>query len=269
MIALETGFPDIRLTPYVKMYFWGSDEDAPRVQRTVPNGEMGLCFYRNSNVIYDGQGNISSCLSGQRTVYQDIISDGRLEIVFVGFTTLGAHMFFNTSLYEFFGKNISLSELGDQDLLDLEQRVMLATSTSEIWSLLDEFFLQRLSQSKADPINFKRLWRAISYGQRHLADARVSDLASEACLSERHLSRVFSDITGMSPKDYMRVQRYHNTLKELKAMKVGETISDIAWRNGYCDFSHLSAEFRKISGYSPSTLIGVSDNDSDEIGWRI
>ena len=81
MAQFVSRLPDPRLRPYVKVYFWGYDSHAPRVQRIVPNGEMGLCFYRSNPVIYDGVGRVNSCLAGQNIHYQDIISiDGKIEI---------------------------------------------------------------------------------------------------------------------------------------------------------------------------------------------
>ena len=33
--------------------------------------------------------------------------------------------------------------------------------------------------------------------------------------------------------------------------------------------SHMIHEFKTISGYSPAQLIGLSENDADEFGWRL
>ena len=53
-------------------------------------------------------------------------------------------------------------------------------------------------------------------------------------------------------------------------MRVGERlIGQVAWRNGYYDYAHMSADFRKICGYAPMTLLRISENDGDEVGWRI
>ena len=47
------------------------------------------------------------------------------------------------------------------------------------------------------------------------------------------------------------------------------TLTEVAWRNGYYDYAHMSADFRKICGYAPMTLLRISENDGDEVGWRI
>ncbi|MCQ2219198.1 MAG: helix-turn-helix domain-containing protein [Paludibacteraceae bacterium] len=271
MIQFLTRLPNDRLAPYIRMYFWAKDDNPPLVQRIVPNGEMGLCFYRSNSVTYLGLGERQSCLSGQFVHYQDIVSNGGIEIVGAHFTTLGAHLFFRMPLRELFGKTLSLSDVNDEGLVALEEKIMAASDCQGCWDLLDAFFLKRIVESAEDSLNIRRLQRAIAYGQRHLSDAHICDVASEACLSERHFSRLFADMVGLSPKDYLRLQRYHQTLHDLKNANrtAQESFTEIAWGNGYYDFSHLSSDFRKISGYSPTQLLKESANDDDLVGWRL
>ncbi|MBR6076850.1 MAG: helix-turn-helix domain-containing protein [Paludibacteraceae bacterium] len=269
MFRLTTRLPDARLRPYIKMYFGSSDDHAPHVQRIVPNGEMGICFYRGNEVTYDGIGPIRSCLSGQSVSYQDIVSDGRIDIVGAHFTTLGAALFFNAPLHSLFGAPTPLRVLGDKELDRLEEQIMEAGGYDLCFDLMDRFFLGRIGRTDIDPLNLRRLQRAIAYGQRHTAEARIDDIASEACLSQRHFNRLFTETAGLSPKEYLRLLRYRKALADLKSNRGSATMSEIAWRNGYCDLSHMSADFRKISGYTPAVLLGKSENENDDFGWRI
>lgn len=259
--------PDERLRPYIKMYFWGNDNQAPLVQRIVPNGEIGLCFYRSGKVLYDHVGDRRSCLAGQSTHYQDIISDGNIEITGVHFTTLGAHLVFHSPLNIFFGQTVAIDDLEDKGLSELEDQIMTASTYLDCWRVMDSFFLNRIMEADVNVLNFKRLQRAIAYCQHCFNTVHICDMAEQACLSERHFNRVFSEVTGMSPKEYLRLQRYHKTLKNIKSGT--DTISGIALKNGYCDFSHLAQDFKSISGYSPTELLKYSRNDNDEFGWRL
>ena len=157
MVTIKTRLPIPSLRPYVKMYFWGKDDEAPLVQRIVPNGEMGLCFYLNQPVIYDGIGERRSCLSGQSLHYLDIVSDGRIEIVGAHFTTLGAHVFFSSPLRHFFGQIVPLADLADPRLHRLEEDVMLASDYEICWDLMEAFFLERLCHSDFDALTIPPL----------------------------------------------------------------------------------------------------------------
>ncbi|MGN0032465.1 MAG: helix-turn-helix domain-containing protein [Candidatus Limimorpha sp.] len=273
MVEFSCRRPDTRLSPFVKMYFWGKDDSPPLIQRTVPNGEMGLCFYRNSSVIYKGVGDIQSCIAGQSTIFQDIISKGPIEIVVAHFTTIGAHLFFNMPLNILFGRISRLGEVEDTGLSVLEEKIMLAPDYHACWDELDSFFLQRLDVNNDDLLNLKRLQRAVAYGQRNPAESNVVEAASSACLSTRHFNRLFSKTIGMPPKDFLRIKRFHYALKNLKDLYMTDkshySLTDIACKSGYYDLSHMSSEFLSITGLSPKKLLAVSQNDNDSVGWRM
>lgn len=260
--------PDIRLAPYIKGYFWGKDNDAPKVQRIVPNGEMGLCIYKNCKVVYDRFGETTGCISGQRSNYTDIISNGFIENIAVNFTTLGASVFFDTPLQEYHDKYVPIEEITDKGYIKLSERINEESDPEKCFEILDEFFLEKISHNTKDELNIRRMTRALSYGQIN-REARICDFASEVCISERQFTRIFNEIVGMSPKNYFRLKRYHQTVIDLKNRKHNQSLSEIAIENGYADFSHMSSEFKRISGYSPADLLKISENDTDEIGWRI
>ena len=273
MAEIRMESPDASLCPFIKMYFWGYDTNVPRVQRIVPNGEMGLCFYRRGDVSYVAADWVAasqkSCIMGQGMHYNDIIAEGEVEIVGTHFTALGASVLIGGSMHDYYGRVVSVADMGDTGLMTLEERIGEAETPEECFELMDRFFLERLDSVDAGNLNLRRLKRAIAYGQRLRRDVRIEDMAMEACLSKRQFGRIFADTVGMPPKDYLRIMRYRRTLAELKAAKGREPVSRIAWRNGYYDFSHLTSDFIKISGYTPSVLLDLSANDNDDAGWRI
>lgn len=269
MIELEHILPDVRLRPYIKMYFWGRDMTPPLSQRVVPNGEMGLMFYRDSTTTLDGTIPMLACVKGQSVSYHDIVSTGGIDMIFVHFTMLGARILLAKPLNEFFESIVELSDMEDAELRTLKSRVIQADSHQQCWTIFDEFFQHRLATSNVNELNIRRLQRAIAYSRWHEHSVSVERLAEEACLCERQFRRMFSDMVGLSPKDYLRVQRYHTAVHDLKCNRGKVTLSEIAWRNGYYDLSHLYADFRRISGYTPAGLLDVSRNDDDAVGWRI
>lgn len=269
MIDFETLLPDPSLRPFVKMYFWGRDDNPPLAQRVVPNGEMGLMFYRNDNASLDGVQHMRSCIKGQSMRYHDIVARHCIEIVGAHFTVLGARLFFHAPLSEFFEQVVELDNLGDLDLNVLEHQVMDAADHHACWHAIESFFLHRLHSSDADALKFSRTRQAVTYASQHAASAHVTHMAAESCLSTRQLNRTFSDLIGLSPKDFIRLQRYQHALLDLKINRSSTSLAEIAWRNGYYDYSHMSSDFRKLTGFSPTAILSVSKNDGDTVGWRI
>ena len=193
-----------------------------------------------------------------------------IEVVGVHFTILGASLFFPAPLDLYAGQMVPLEAMEDCRLLRLEERVMEAPDCHTCWQLMDGYFEEALKASSVDAMNLRRLHRAISYGMSHLHEVRMAEVASEACLGERQFGRLFASMVGMTPKEFLRLQRYHRTVADLKQSPLGSTtLTEVAWRNGYYDYSHMSSDFRKICGYAPMMLLRVSENDGDEVGWRI
>ena len=140
MTELESRLPDVRLMPYIKMYFWGRDMNPPLSQRVVPNGEMGLMFYRDCNAALDGVKQMHACVKGQSVRYHDVVSCGGIEIVCVHFTVLGARLILGMPLYEFYENIVELSDMDDVDLKMLGERVLQAENHRECWAMFDSFF---------------------------------------------------------------------------------------------------------------------------------
>lgn len=271
------------------MYFGAADDTPPKVQRILPNGEIGLCFYRGNTTIYDGLGMVQSCVSGPLLRYQDIISEGRIDIAGVHLTTIGAHVLLSVPPSEIGSRTVRLCDLGDSGIRELESRIMSASGYGECFDAMDAYFLRRLFATDIDTLDMRRIQRALAYGQRHLAEAHIPELASEACLSPRHFSRIFTDMVGIVPKEYLRLRRFQSAMRGMKISAWSSasdisgdetckerhmtlppgTMTRIAWDNGYCDYAHLYSEFRKISGYSPRQLLSLSENTDDSYGWRM
>ena len=73
-----------------------------------------------------------------------------------------------------------------------------------------------------------------------------------------HISRLFSQVEGMTLEQYFI---------QLKIEKVKEwltynelTLSEIAWKLGYKSVQHLSGQFRKITGMTPTAFRNLKEN---------
>lgn len=86
----------------------------------------------------------------------------------------------------------------------------------------------------------------------HESPEKVSttQLAYDACLSDRHFRNMFKTVTGQTPKRYIDNVRISLACEMLRAQFT--SLSNIAERLGYCDAFHFSKAFRKSIGVSPS-----------------
>lgn len=66
------------------------------------------------------------------------------------------------------------------------------------------------------------------------------------------LSRLFSSVEGITIEKYIISQKIER-VKELLVYD-NETLSEIAWKLGYSSVQHLSAQFKKVTGLTPTTF---------------
>jgi AraC-like DNA-binding protein len=85
------------------------------------------------------------------------------------------------------------------------------------------------------------------------ARANVTALAQAAGVSRQHLTRVFRDVVGLSPKRYCRIARFQAGLAYADSAQAVEW-SVAARELGYADQSHMIADFREMSGLTPAAL---------------
>ncbi len=78
----------------------------------------------------------------------------------------------------------------------------------------------------------------------------LAALASEAATSPYHFLRVFRDVVGMTPHQFLLHTRLHRAAVRLRASD--EPISAIAFDVGFIDLSTFNRRFRRLIGVSPS-----------------
>jgi AraC-like DNA-binding protein len=101
---------------------------------------------------------------------------------------------------------------------------------------------------------------------------RVKDsefIAREVGQEYHSLSTLFSSVEGMTIEQYLILQRIER-VKEL--LKYGElTLSEIAYRMGYSSVAHVSNQFKKVTGMTPSEfkkLGGMHRHPIDQVGVK-
>jgi AraC-like DNA-binding protein len=92
--------------------------------------------------------------------------------------------------------------------------------------------------------------RIASEEQTLLATPSLGALAHEAAMSPYHFLRVFREIIGMTPHQYVLRTRMHRAAVRLRLSD--EPVSAIAFDAGFNDLSTFNRRFRRIMGASPS-----------------
>ncbi len=97
----------------------------------------------------------------------------------------------------------------------------------------------------------RQLIQILDYINEHLdQDIKLADLAQLLGMSQFHLSHLFKQSIGTAPYQYLLQQRIERAKQLLK--QTDQSIMDIAFLCGFNSHSHLSKQFRQLTGMTPT-----------------
>jgi AraC family transcriptional regulator len=97
----------------------------------------------------------------------------------------------------------------------------------------------------------RQLLQVLDYIHDHLdQDIKLADLAALLSMSRFHFSHLFKQSIGTSPYQYLLQQRIERAKQLLKQTE--RSIMEIALECGFNSHSHLSKQFRQLTGITPT-----------------
>jgi AraC-like DNA-binding protein len=83
-----------------------------------------------------------------------------------------------------------------------------------------------------------------------------ADLVHQAAMSERSLQRLFRQQTGLTPREYVRIQRLNAARRHIRrSAPFINSIHTIAFDNGYTHAGRFACDFREHFGVLPRALL--------------
>jgi AraC-like DNA-binding protein len=155
-------------------------------------------------------------------------------------------------------------QLGEVDLIETPSKEQLETFRQSLretgFELLDDQKQKLIAQIKTLIIE------QVHYG---LGEERINlshQLSSRLHKDYSYLSHLFSEVEGITIEKYLIHQKIER-VKELLAYDEAN-LSEIAFQLGYSSVSHLSAQFKKVTGLTPShfkKMGGMRRNSLDNV----
>lgn len=117
-------------------------------------------------------------------------------------------------------------------------------------SLFNQFFFPSAETGSNGEITQQMLCEInASKGSIH-----ITQLAENMNYSERHISRIFQETMGISPKTFARIVRFQNVIETILSSSRNQ-MSDYFIDLGYSDQAHFQREFKQYSGMTPKNFI--------------
>jgi len=106
----------------------------------------------------------------------------------------------------------------------------------------------------AQHVTARPITAALDYIATHLADPlTVTELATQANLSQSAFSRLFREVTGCSPYQFVKEKRLTRARDLLDEGRLG--VTDVSHSVGYTSLSHFIKEFRIRFGTTPGDYV--------------
>lgn len=211
------------------------------------------------HVFNDGR---PSCLGlvGARSVFADIDRGGRVRSILVHLQPGALRRLFGIPAHEATDRSIDLLDLWGTAAHELRDALTSSTRrgrVSESVAHLDRALTARLSGPAAPP---PLVGQALTRLLRDPARPSVRALAADLGVTDRTLRRALLDHTGLGPKRLARVARVRRSLR-LAESRPETSWAEVAARAGYCDQSHLIAEYHGLLGDTPRGYLARSNRE--------
>ena len=160
-----------------------------------------------------------------------------------------AYKFFQVPMHTLTDTTAPLSDIWNNLAEEIEDKLACACNNETRVCIVQNYLLEQLASAKNDfQIDYCLQQAQLSGGL-----VSVSKLTNDAGISQRHLSRKFQQYIGLSPKEYLRVYRFIQSLRYIKKYPV-LSLTEIAYKSGYYDQAHFNRDYKAYTGYAPGEL---------------
>ena len=137
---------------------------------------------------------------------------------------------------------LSSDLLSPQDMVrEIEQQLLSRLSRNPILDRVSKIYQQMVDEK--------------------LYSSSVKEVAGWIGYSTRHLSNLFRQYLGMSPKRFFNLMRFNHALELLERFGVNDNLSEVAYELGYHDQSHFIKDFKAACGKTPKEMLADSEPD--------
>lgn len=260
--------PTRALSPYIRDYWYLEMEKEEAVlspQRLIPTGFPEMIFHfeepllKQTGSVVTRQPRAMFC--SMRAGFSEVVATGRLSMLAIRFFPHAPGLFLPFPTGEAKEQDLEVELCFGPEgsiLLDRLQETHLPAMKAGI---LDEFLFRRLLLKK-DLFPIQRISGSLSLIHKTQGRLGIPDLASATCLSRKQFEREFQSHFGLPPKQFLRIFRFQHTIY-LKSKNPGFQLSELAFLTGYADLSHMSHEFKSLSGLCPSDFFSLCPPYSD------
>jgi AraC-like DNA-binding protein len=240
--------PDIRLNPWVKDYWTATSFVVSECTPRVFPGDSYVDIIFN---IDKTKGIAQTALYGTMTTFVEVVhSSEAMQMFGIRFKPVAITAFTRIAVNEFTDRNVELTLFESLFGKSFYETLPELQSAKEMIAHTNHYLINQLPRLYPADERIIHAANAISHAK---GQSNMTNLASEACLCQRHFERRFKTAIGVSPKMFARTIRFNHTLQYMLVFP-HKNLLTIAEECGYYDHTHLAVDFKAMSGDIPSVF---------------
>lgn len=214
------------------------------VEMLVPDGCIDIVF-RIDRTTSEIQAIVVGTLD--RAIFVDMEYD-QVENFGIRFYPGGLQAFIREPAHLFTNHMIDLTEVAKEFACNLKVQLHQAASIEQVLHTLDGYLQSSISDRSRWEDTFQN---ALSRIYQTKGNITVKEIACREAISEKQLTRIFYNRTGVATKTFSRIIRFQQLLSLLKSNE-GMTLTDAAILGGYFDQAHFIRDFQDLCHTLPS-----------------
>lgn len=238
--------------------FWWSERSLPQAGRELmlPSGAAQLIFAldeappRYTSIAPSGE-TVAwrlGIVHGPQSRYYFSGPKPRGRVVGVAFRPGAAGAVLGLPAAELADRHLPIEDAWGRRAYFIHERLCAAARPPQLFRVLEQELLAGLKRPLL-------IHPAVAHGLRRDAHertpARVAQVQRATGYSPRHFIAVFRGAVGLTPGEFYRIERFGAVLRTL-AQAGPRSLADLAAAAGYADQSHLTREFRRLAGITPT-----------------
>ena len=114
----------------------------------------------------------------------------------------------------------------------------------------NHYYLEGLSKARRDYKRIHQLKQVVDFIEKNYdSPLTLEQLSASVSMSPKYFCRFFSEMTHQTPMDYLNRQRIEQACYQLSS--TDDSITDVAYQNGFNDLSYFIRTFKKYKGTTP------------------
>ena len=206
---------------------------------------FGNCFHSKSNSKSIVNNN-DIIITGMMTSFKSHSMEKDSRLFVVRFKPLGLNRFLNFGFHNIKNDIIDLNSVISDSCHEKFRNIFLLAEYKDIIEFFEKIFIEHLN-SRSNDIDLD-----VSSALQNIYNSEnpsVNELHKIIGISQRYLEIKFKKEIGINMKEFINIERFIKTKKEILCSD--KSLTEIAINNGYYDSSHMIKDFIRYTGSSP------------------